>query len=283
MSRQQGIINNNTTSFINWKRSIRPPFPPVINPKDLIKKSRDGVYIRAPNAFIIYRKLFIETSRKEGYYLPMTVISVMSSQSWEQESEMVKNEYKRIAKAAFDYRKELIPKSKQRRKREKWNIISFETNKTNNNSSSMKIDSSNNDILQHEQNTTLYTPSDYELNHSFQENSQFGFDFPQYLSPTPEISIENTTFFERENLIEFQNIRTSQNIYTNSELSINNFNSFELNEQFCEFNLNISPVDLTTQQDEVQNYQQEETYLNNDDIEIYFNNINYSFTSDISR
>lgn len=267
--------NNNISSFINWKRSIRPPFPPNINPKDLIKKSRDGVYIRAPNAFIIYRKLFIETSRNEGYYLPMTVISAMSSKSWEQESEMVKNEYKRIAKAAFDYRKELIPKTKQRRKREKWNIVSFEEN----NSSVKKINSSNNDdkllILQHEhelQNQTPYIPS---KNQPFQENSQFNFDFPhQYLvSPTPaEISIENTNFFEMENLIEFQNICTFQNICSNSELSTNNLNSYELNDQFYEF----TPIDLTNkyfeshiQQDEVQ--QDETTYGTYiDGLKIYY-------------
>ncbi|CAB4423793.1 unnamed protein product [Rhizophagus irregularis] len=224
---------DNISSFINWKRSIRPPFPPNINPKDLIKKSRDGVYIRAPNAFIIYRKLFIETSRNEGYYLPMTVISVMSSQSWEQESEMVKNEYKRIAKEAFDYRKELIPKTKQRRKREKWNIVSFENN---NNSSVKKIINSSN-----------ASP------------------------PTPEISIENNNFFEmeNENLLEFQNVCTLQNICTNS----NNFNSYELNDQFYEF----TPIDKyyeshNIQQDEVQNYQQVETtystYING--LEIYY-------------
>src|ERR1700722_18128183 len=107
MSHQREINNNNNTSFnsflidpinASWNQLIRPPFPPTIDPKDLIKKSKDGAYIKAPNAFIIYRKLFIETSKSEGYFLPMTVISAMSSQSWEQESEMVKNEYKRIAK-----------------------------------------------------------------------------------------------------------------------------------------------------------------------------------------
>ncbi|CAB4475936.1 hypothetical protein RhiirA1_448453 [Rhizophagus irregularis] len=270
---------DNISSFINWKRSIRPPFPPNINPKDLIKKSRDGVYIRAPNAFIIYRKLFIETSRNEGYYLPMTVISVMSSQSWEQESEMVKNEYKRIAKEAFDYRKELIPKTKQRRKREKWNIVSFENN---NNSSVKKIINSSNDnhddkllILQHEQK--LQNPTPYSISSPFQENSKFDFNFPQHLvsPPTPEISIENNNFFEmeNENLLEFQNVCTLQNNCTNSELPSNNFNSYELNDQFYEF----TPIDKyyeshNIQQDEVQNYQQVETTYSTyiDGLEIYY-------------
>ncbi|RIA98818.1 hypothetical protein C1645_800995 [Glomus cerebriforme] len=254
-SRAYGLINSSIDIQL-----IRPPFPPTIDPKDLIKKSRDGVYIKAPNAFIIYRKLFIESSRREGHFLPMTVISAMTSQSWEQESEMVKNEYKRIAKAAFDYRKELIPKPKQRRKREKWNIISFE------NTSSVKNNSSNdNKLLQNDEQNKIPSTTN-ELNQFIQENP---FDFTQYLTPSSsEISYQNT-LFEMENLLEFQNF------YTSLDLSINNLNSTELlNEQ--PFDLISS--DLTTNeyfesqiQDEIQNYQQTEleleTYINNIDID----------------
>src|SRR5690242_18582826 len=82
---------------------IRPPFPPTINPHDLILSTSDSsnnnnkkIRSRAPNAFIIYRKIFIETARSQGYYLPMTVISSMASQSWEQENEHVKCEYRRL-------------------------------------------------------------------------------------------------------------------------------------------------------------------------------------------
>ncbi|CAG8443040.1 9131_t:CDS:1 [Funneliformis caledonium] len=113
---------------------IRPPFPPRINPHDLISSSKNNtgnkkIPTRAPNAFIIYRKIFIETARSQGYYLPMTVISSMASQSWEKENDVVKSEYKRLAKEAFNLRCEMLPKSftsSRRRKREKWNIISFE-------------------------------------------------------------------------------------------------------------------------------------------------------------
>src|SRR4051794_8041599 len=54
------------------------PFPPVIEPKDLIvnKKSPqdnpNGKQSRAPNAFIIYRKAFVKAARDQGYILPMT-------------------------------------------------------------------------------------------------------------------------------------------------------------------------------------------------------------------
>ncbi|CAI2168183.1 17956_t:CDS:1 [Funneliformis geosporum] len=104
---------------------IKPPFPPSIEPRDLLKK---GILCKAPNAFIIYRKVFITTARSDGYNLPMTVISSMASQSWEQEPDDVKAEYKRIAKETFNLRNDMLPKSVRRRKREKWNIVSFEDN-----------------------------------------------------------------------------------------------------------------------------------------------------------
>lgn len=105
---------------------IRPSFPPAIKPQDLLKKSRDGSMSKPPNAFIIYRKWFIETARSEGYFLPMTVISSMASQSWEQESANVKAEYKRIGKEAFNLRNDMLPRNSKRRKREKWNIVKFD-------------------------------------------------------------------------------------------------------------------------------------------------------------
>ncbi|CAI2162605.1 7080_t:CDS:1 [Funneliformis geosporum] len=107
---------------------IKPPFPPPIGPKDLITKSIAGKKpSRAPNAFIIYRKMYVRESRNEGYCFPMTVLSSMVSQSWEKEPEEVKDYYKRLAKATFDYRNELYPKSEnKKKKRSNWNVISFE-------------------------------------------------------------------------------------------------------------------------------------------------------------
>jgi hypothetical protein len=108
---------------------IRPPFPPLIDPKDLLIIGKDNKPTRSPNAFIIYRKVFFKTIKNEGHVLPMTSISSMASQSWEQESEEIKNYYKRLAKEAFNYRNERFPKKvNRRRKREKWNIISFKSN-----------------------------------------------------------------------------------------------------------------------------------------------------------
>lgn len=128
---------------------IRPPFPPNIKPQDLLKKSRDGSMSKPPNAFIIYRKWFIETARSEGYFLPMTVISSMASQSWEQESTYVKTEYKRLGKEAFNLRNDMLPRNNKRRKREKWNIVKFDDEevKFNFESSKSKSKSSSNNSL----------------------------------------------------------------------------------------------------------------------------------------
>ncbi|CAG8630385.1 8559_t:CDS:1, partial [Scutellospora calospora] len=64
---------------------IEPTFSPIIDMIELIsKRSSDGrIPARAPNAFIIYRKVYVETAREHGYCLPMTTISTMASQSWE--------------------------------------------------------------------------------------------------------------------------------------------------------------------------------------------------------
>ncbi|CAG8449597.1 18258_t:CDS:2 [Rhizophagus irregularis] len=124
--------NDDSKQIITMSRPIiKVPFPPVIDPYDLIVKTKDGrIKSRAPNAFIIYHKIFIETARNEGYHLPITVISSMSSQSWEKESDEVKDEYKRIAKEAYEIRNEMLPKSQRKKKRGKWNIITFDKKRT---------------------------------------------------------------------------------------------------------------------------------------------------------
>ncbi|RIB30128.1 hypothetical protein C2G38_2136496 [Gigaspora rosea] len=107
---------------------ISPKFPPIVDMIELIsKKSPDGrIPARAPNAFIIYRKVYVETAREHGYYLPMTIVSSMASQSWESADETVKAEYRRIAKEALRVRNEMYPKSGRRKRKDRWNIVSFD-------------------------------------------------------------------------------------------------------------------------------------------------------------
>src|SRR4051794_40871331 len=110
---------------------IKLPFPPVIDPADLIaqRSNPSSIPARAPNAFIIYRKAFIDAAHADGYHLPMRIMSSMASQSWDQEPDKVKTEYRRLANEAFNLRNEMYPKSGCKRKRAKWNIVSFK-NKT---------------------------------------------------------------------------------------------------------------------------------------------------------
>ncbi|CAG8620753.1 23476_t:CDS:1 [Cetraspora pellucida] len=110
--------------FIN----IAPKFPPIVDTIELIsKKSPDGrIPSRAPNAFIIYRKVYVETARENGHYLPMTIVSAMASQSWESADESVKAEYRRIAREALRVRNEMYPKSGRRKRKDRWNIVSFD-------------------------------------------------------------------------------------------------------------------------------------------------------------
>ncbi|PKC10918.1 hypothetical protein RhiirA5_354877 [Rhizophagus irregularis] len=128
--------------------SLKPPFPPLIDPKDLLIIGKDNKTTRSPNAFIIYRKVFFKTIKNEGYVLPMTSISSMASQSWEQEPEEIKNYYKGLAKEAFNYRNERFPKKVNRRKkREKWNVISFKSTIPNNDDGNNVSENINNEIL----------------------------------------------------------------------------------------------------------------------------------------
>ncbi len=123
---------------------IKPSFPPLIDPKDLLIIGKDNKPSRSPNAFIIYRKVFFKTIRNEGHVLPMTAISSMASQSWEQEPDEVKKYYKRLAKEAYNYRNECFPKKVNRRKkRERWNIVSFNNNLSISSSSSPTVNNQN--------------------------------------------------------------------------------------------------------------------------------------------
>src|ERR1044072_5048382 len=144
MNRACVFINNQNQLITSSTSFIRPIFPPCINLRELIARhvctSRNNSG-RSPNAFIIYRKAFVETARKDGYQLPMTIVSSMASEAWGLEPEMVKEEYKRLAKEANDIRNRMIPKSGRKRKREKWNIVSFQQNSFESN-----VDSASNSI-----------------------------------------------------------------------------------------------------------------------------------------
>ncbi|CAG8594734.1 17380_t:CDS:1, partial [Racocetra fulgida] len=124
------VIDSESSALDN-QIAINVPFPPKINPRDLITMLPDGnVPTRTPNAFIIYRKALIEAVRAEGHNLPMSSISSIASKQWYKEPENVKSEYKRLAIEAFNYSNTIIKSTSisRRRKNERWNTITFSNN-----------------------------------------------------------------------------------------------------------------------------------------------------------
>ncbi|RIA89795.1 hypothetical protein C1645_771423 [Glomus cerebriforme] len=208
VSRSCVFINSNNPTIHNQvidgtEPIIKLPFPPQIDPYDLIIKSQGGkIPSRSPNAFIIYRKVYIETARSDGYNLPMTVISSMASKNWERECEDVKEEYRRLAKEAFDARNEMLPKANRKRKRQKWNLVSFgKSNRFHKNSqnsgkeitSSIEVNqpspisSSETQSVDSNQPTKI---TNNEISSIIPSFEQFNFDFAQYMiqnSEFPEI------------------------------------------------------------------------------------------------
>ncbi|CAG8804184.1 5507_t:CDS:1, partial [Gigaspora rosea] len=188
---------------------------------------------KPPNAFIIYRKLFVETARTSGYNLPMNIISSMASQSWEQESNEVKNEYKRIAKEAFNYRNELFPKIKVEKKRNQWKTVSFDKPSTRKVRTPKPMKSLNKSI----KNKQLESPIvESELNL-----------LPE-ITDTNNLSSENLQILNLDLFADWANFFDSQNVYPSPDLSTNY--SPIMIEEF-EFDLGTSEqCDLPIQQDQ---------------------------------
>lgn len=231
---------------------IKIPFPPVIDPVDLIgqQSNTNNIPARAPNAFIIYRKAFIDAAHSDGYHLPMRIMSSMASQSWEQEPDMVKSEYRRLANEAFNLRNEMYPKSGCRRKRAKWNIVSFKNkNKTTKKRQKWNIVSfdpkkSNSSSSQNK------TETENEIKESVENEVQLNqLEIIQQIpSPIQSSSPSSTTTQNEDFISDFNNIFSSpemnfdmmtndtnlvyQNMIPSPELSITSSLSPELTEQF---------------------------------------------------
>src|ERR1043166_9674190 len=78
---------------------IKLPFPPVIKASDILDKRKPSkVKSKSPNAFIIYRMAFLDHLAHLNRNLKMTDVSKLVSQYWRNETEAVKNEYRKIAR-----------------------------------------------------------------------------------------------------------------------------------------------------------------------------------------
>ncbi|CAG8531398.1 2486_t:CDS:2 [Ambispora leptoticha] len=80
---------------------IELPYPPTITPRDCLTQKKNGeIPTKAPNSFLIYRRLFHEEIRGRGFCLQQRALSSIISRSWEKQPPQVKNAYKELARQA---------------------------------------------------------------------------------------------------------------------------------------------------------------------------------------
>ncbi|CAJ0640468.1 6720_t:CDS:2 [Entrophospora sp. SA101] len=215
---------NQTISACGSNPFIKPPFPPVIDIRELIIKLTNGkLPAKSPNAFIIYRKAFLDTACANGYKLPMTVISTMVSKSWESEPQYVKDEYKKLSKEAFNRLNEMNPKSTKPNKREQDMLLSATSNDYQSSSSSS-------------------SPPDID---NLYEQQNFVNSINSFVQPQSSSSSESEIFSDVNNNIDnidelrqFINICEQQNNFPNSSFNenglgipcYNNFDNININD-----------------------------------------------------
>jgi len=95
------------------RKPISVPFPPNVNPMDLIKPRKDGrPRKRCANYFLIYRIQFAEALRANGCTTPlMTDISTMAGDAWKEEPEFVRQYYKDVANEVKKLHDDLVRKA----------------------------------------------------------------------------------------------------------------------------------------------------------------------------
>ncbi|CAB4460937.1 uncharacterized protein OCT59_010240 [Rhizophagus irregularis] len=238
------IMNHSSHPF------IKPPFPPLIDPKDLLIISKDNKPSRSPNAFIIYRKVFLKTTRDQGYFLPMTIVSSMASKSWDKESDEVRDYYKKLAKEAYKYRTEKFPKKvKRRRKKEPWNAnIAFQNDLHNtffDNSNPSGNLSSSPELFLSSENMFSSPNIEQQINEIneiplFNEYSSPSLSNNSSIMSSPEITLH-------DNIPEFLNHDNSQNILHNDleQFNIDSYSQLlnqlnQDNNNYISFNNNLN-------------------------------------------
>ncbi|CAG8489466.1 12438_t:CDS:2 [Ambispora leptoticha] len=92
-------IRTNGNNNVLPQPIIKVPFPPQVNPEELITKQRKGkIPTKPPNAFMIYRMKYVEELHARGYRLPMRDVSASVASSWKDEPEMIVAHYEEIAR-----------------------------------------------------------------------------------------------------------------------------------------------------------------------------------------
>ncbi|CAG8479451.1 124_t:CDS:1 [Dentiscutata heterogama] len=81
------------------KATFKLPFPPDFNVvADIVNKRKSSqVNLKAPNAFLIYRKVFLDYLCTTNHNLKMTDVSKLVGIYWKNEPESVKSFYKKVS------------------------------------------------------------------------------------------------------------------------------------------------------------------------------------------
>ncbi|CAG8457546.1 2595_t:CDS:1 [Ambispora leptoticha] len=105
----QIIENNSPNSFFNTTIInslsdviIKVPFPPKITPQELAQNKIGKKKSKNLNAFIVYRKQYLEQMHRLGLKPNMVQLSRKAGSAWEKEPQKVKKWYKDLAEKVVD-------------------------------------------------------------------------------------------------------------------------------------------------------------------------------------
>ncbi|CAI2168143.1 9487_t:CDS:1 [Funneliformis geosporum] len=92
---------------------IKVPFPPNVDPEELIlkpRKAKSKLPTKPPNAFMIYRMQYVKELHAKDYRLPMRSVSASVASAWREEPEQIVEFYEKIAREASKIYNEKYPK-----------------------------------------------------------------------------------------------------------------------------------------------------------------------------
>ncbi|CAG8549873.1 9384_t:CDS:2 [Diversispora eburnea] len=177
-SNNSGSIENPMRKVSDPPPELTLPFPPEINPEELMANTRK-LPSKPPNAFFIYRKVYTKALVAKNMRFKMTDVSPWVSSSWKLEPEEVKTKYKEIARNV----RQIYKKTKETSSVPSSNYDCKETQtqtQTNSSSSSEQIESPiekllTPDLSQEDSLFGQWTNTDF---HSPQDDLDF--EFPNF-------------------------------------------------------------------------------------------------------
>ncbi|CAG8471130.1 5870_t:CDS:1 [Ambispora gerdemannii] len=211
MSHLQLIENNARNSSKSTVKSscldivIKVPFPPKITAQELAQK-KIGKKSKNLNAFIIYRRQYLEQMHRLGFKPNMTLLSKKAGSAWEKEPQKVKKWYSVLAEEVVEILTENQIRSPEFIVKD-WNIYKAkpEVQKTSNRSIATKTkpekkETETNEFAQPQ--ITIHEPEfifdslldDSILSNTLEDIQNASLTFPNMLSPTDQTTYEEFLF-----------------------------------------------------------------------------------------